>query len=256
MCPKIAVMGVTIPVGMTRWIIAIVTAVVFASAATGVQNPLRDRLLRNDRSEEAIGWFQRADTGEFFQFDRSATPALLRERDDPSSEVFVLFANRAPGGGTAYVTDTGYELLRITGLGGATYFPVDAPNGVIAEYASPAGSLAPTPRSPEEVRSQAEELANEFADQFNRDIAVDYAPAPRAGLGVQYDALQMMILAIQSLPDRRRARGIDRISLQIGSQPAAYRQEDALVVEIAPEFGFAGRPSSALIVQAIMGDDV
>lgn len=201
-----------------------------------------------------MGWFQRADTGEFFQFDRSVTPALLRERDDASAEVFVLFANRAPGGGTAYVTDTGYELIRITGLGGATYFPADAPDGVIAEFASPAGSMAPTPRSSGEVRQQAEILADEFAGTFNRDVAVEYAPAPRAGLGVQHDALVMVTLAIQSVSDRRRARGIDRISIQIGAQPAAWRADDALIIEIAPEFGYAGRPSSALILQALMGE--
>ena len=241
---------------MTRFLIVILTAALCAGAAIGFQNPLRDRLLRNERAEETVGWYQRADTGEFFLFDRSGTVALLRERDDPTREVLVLFANRAPGGGTAYVTDTGREVIRLTGLGGATYFPADAPNGVIADFASEARGLAPAPRSAEEVRLQAEELVNELSADLNRNISVGYAPAPRAGLGVQYDSLQMIALAFRSLRnDRRRLRGIDRVDISIGDQPAAYRRDNSLIVVIAPEYGFAGRSSSAYIARALMTED-
>ncbi|WP_417467228.1 DUF4908 domain-containing protein [Maricaulis sp.] len=241
---------------MTRFLIVILTAALCAGAAIGFQNPLRDRLLRNERAEETVGWYQRADTGEFFLFDRSGTVALLRERDDPTREVLVLFANRAPGGGTAYVTDTGREVIRLTGLGGATYFPADAPNGVIADFASEARGLAPAPRSAEEVRLQAEELVNELSADLNRNISVGYAPAPRAGLGVQYDSLQMIALAFRSLRnDRRRLRGIDRVDISIGDQPAAYRRDNSLIVVIAPEYGFAGRSSSAYIARALMAED-
>ncbi|WP_417482891.1 DUF4908 domain-containing protein [Maricaulis sp.] len=241
---------------MTRFLIVILTAALCAGAAIGFQNPLRDRLLRNERAEETVGWYQRADTGEFFLFDRSGTVALLRERDDPTREVLALFANRAPGGGTSYVTDTGREVVRLTALGGATYFPADAPNGVIADFASEAGGLAPAPRSAEEVRLQAEELVNELTADLNRTISVGYAPAPRAGLGVQYDSLHMIALAFRSLRnDRRRLRGIDRVDISIGDQPAAYRRDNSLIVVIAPEYGFAGRSSSAYIARALLADD-
>tara|TARA_R110002051_G_scaffold259449_5_gene319087 strand:+ start:173705 stop:174451 length:747 start_codon:yes stop_codon:yes gene_type:complete len=241
---------------MTRILLVILTAALFAGAAIGFQNPLRDRLLRNERAEESVGWYQRADTGEFFLFDRSSTVALLRERDDPTGEVLVLFANRAPGGGTAYVSDTGREVIRLTALGGATYFPADAPNGVIADFASAAGGLAPTPRSTEEVRLRAEELVNELSGDLNRTISVGYAPAPRAGLGVQYDSLHMIALAFRSQRgERRRLRGIERVDISIGEQPAAYRRDNSLVVVIAPEFGFAGRSSSAYIARALVSED-
>ncbi|MGK0266510.1 MAG: hypothetical protein ACI82N_000757 [Maricaulis sp.] len=241
---------------MTRFLLVILAAALCAGAAIGFQNPLRDRLLRNERAQETVGWYQRADTGEFFLFDRSGTVALLRERDDPSGEVMVLFANRAPGGGTAYVSDTGREVIRLTGLGGATYFPADAPNGVIADFASEAGGLAPTPRSAEEVRLRAEELVNELSADLNRTISVGYSPAPRAGLGVQYDSLHMIAIAFRSLRgERRRLRGIERVDISIGDQPAAYRRDNALVVVIAPEFGFAGRSSSAYIIRALMADE-
>tara|TARA_R110002073_G_scaffold230669_1_gene391797 strand:- start:1196 stop:1942 length:747 start_codon:yes stop_codon:yes gene_type:complete len=241
---------------MTRLLIVILTAALFAGAAIGFQNPLRDRLLRNERAQEMVGWYQRADTGEFFLFDRSETVALLRERDDPTGEVMVLFANRAPGGGTSYVTDTGREVVRLTGLGGATYFPADAPNGVIADFASQAGGLAPPPRSAEEVRLRAEELANELTGDLNRAITVGYSPAPRAGLGVQHDSLHMIGLAFRSLrSERRRLRGIERVEISIGEQPAAYRRDSSLVVVIAPEFGFAGRSSSAFITRALLAED-
>jgi hypothetical protein len=239
---------------MTRIILTIISVLVIAEAAIGFQNPLRDRLLRTDRAQEAVGWYQRADTGEFFLFDRSGTVALLKERDDPTSEVLVLFANRAPGGGTSFVTDTGREVIRITGIGGATYFPVDAPNGVIADYASSAGGLAPTPRSPSEVRERVERLAEEIADVVDNNVSVEYAPAPRSGLGVQYDAVEMIALAFaDSRSERRRFRNLEAVRIITGEQSAAYRDGDALIVEIAADFGYAGRPSSALVSRALLG---
>mgnify|MGYP003638550889 CR=1 FL=1 len=241
---------------MTRWILVILTAALCAGAAIGFQNPLRDRLLRNERPQESVGWYQRADTGEFFLFDRSATVALLRERDNPQGEVIVLFANRAPGGGTSYVTDTGREVVRLTALGGTTYFPDDAPNGVIADFASPAGGLAPAPRSSDEIRLLAEDLVEELTSDLNRQVSVVYAPAPRTGLGVQYDSLHMIALAFRGMRgERRRLRGLERVDITIGEQPAAYRRDNTLVVVIAPEFGFAGRPSSAFITRALLAGD-
>jgi len=241
--------------GMTRLLIAILATVLCAGAATGLQNPLRDRLLRHDRTQETIGWYQRADTGAFFLFDRSGTVALLRDRDDEAAEVLVLFGNRAPGGGNSFVTDTGREVIRMTGLGGTTYFPADAPDGVIAEYASPAGSLVPSPRSPDEVRLRAEELVEDIARILNHDVTVEYAPAPRAGLGIQYDTFQVLERAFRlTQSERRSLRDLQQVEVTTGDQPAAYKLGNSLIIVIAPEFGFAGRPSSEFIVQVLLSE--
>lgn len=238
--------------GMTRWILAILIAALGAGTASALQNPLRDRLLRNERTEQATGWYQRADTGTFFLFDRSREAALLRERDAEIGEVLVLYPDRAPGGGTAYITDTGHEVLRLNALGGATYFPADAPDGVIVEFASPAAGLTPVPRSPGEVRARAEQLAGDLARQLDRNISVEYAPAPRAGLGVQFDALELIDRAVARIPgDRRRLRDLAGISLILGDRPAAFIDENTLIVVIAPDAGYAGRPSSAMIAQVL-----
>jgi hypothetical protein len=251
-CPKIAVLGVRMHFGMTQWLNGILAAMVFAGTLVGLQNPLRDRLLRNERQQEAVGWYQRADTGAFFLFDRSGAVALLRERDEPNSEVLVLIGNRAAGGGTSFFTDTGREVIRLTALGGATYFPQDAPGGVIAEYASTAGGLVPAPRSSEEVRARAEELVQDLARILDRTISVEYAPAPRAGLGVQYDTLQMVELAFRSLDSARRSfRDLEKVTLTTGPQPAASWTGDTLIIVIATENGYAGRPSSNLIARAL-----
>ncbi|WP_203294972.1 DUF4908 domain-containing protein [Maricaulis parjimensis] len=241
---------------MTRLLFAILFAALFAGAVGAVQqNPLRDRLLRNDRSAETTGWYQRADTGEFFLFDRSGEAALLRERDAPDAEVLVLYPNRAPGGGTAYITDMGREVIRITGLGGATYFPMDAPDGVIVEFASPSGALTPAPRSPSEVRGRAEQLVSSLARSLDRNLQVEYSPAPRAGLGVQYDTLGMIEMAFERVHgERRYFRDVENINIVLGTQPSAYREGDALVVVIAPELGYAGRPSSVFIAEALIGN--
>jgi len=241
-------------IGMTRILIAILTAAMCAGAAAGYQaNPLRDRLLRNERSQMASAWYQRADSGDFFLFDRTNTVALLRERDDPTAEVLVLFANRAPGGGTSFVTDTGREVIRLTALGGTTYFPLDAPDGVIVDYASPAGGLAPQPRSPDEVRERAEDLASTIADLLGESLELEYEPAPRSGLGVQYDALNVIEGAVRELrSQRRRMPNVARLRVVMGAEPGASWNGDDFIVSIAPEFGYAGRPSSAYIANALM----
>lgn len=164
----------------------------------------------------------------------------------------MLYPDRAPGGGTAYITDTGREVIRLNALGGATYFPEDAPDGVIVEYASPAAGLTPIPRAPGEVRSQAERLAGDLARMLNRNISVEYAPAPRAGLGVQFDTLMQVDRALAQIPgDRRRLRDLAGISLVLGESAGAFIDGDTLIIVIAPEAGYAGRPSSARIAQVL-----
>ncbi|MHA6288914.1 DUF4908 domain-containing protein [Maricaulis sp. CAU 1757] len=240
---------------MMRFLILILATVLLAPTVDAQSNPLRDRLLRNERPTETSGWYQRADTGEFFVFDRSGEMALLRERDGQTGEVLVLYANRAPGGGTAFITDTEREVLRLTPLGGMTYFPIDSPDGVIVDFASPAGMLTPAPRSPDEVRLQAERLASMLAQRLDRNVSVEYAPAPRAGLGLQYDTLRMAALALDQLPaDRRRLGELGSVHLLTGERPTVYRDGPALVIVIAPQFGFAGRPSSAFIAEVLMAD--
>jgi len=254
-CPKIALLPVRMLSGMTRLLIAILATALCAGAAAGLQNPLRDRLLRHDRTQETIGWYQRADTGEFFLFDRSGPVAFLQPRNDETAEVLILFGNRAPGGGNSYVTDTGREVIRMTGLGGTTYFPSDAPDGVIAEYASPAGGLAPPPRSPEEVRIRAEDLVEDIARILNHDVTVEYTPAPRAGLGLQFDTFQIVEQAFRGAQsDRRALRDLAQVQITTGDQPAAYKLGNSLIVVIAPEFGYAGRPSSEFIVQVLLSE--
>ena len=240
---------------MTRWITAILATVIFAGVAWGLQNPLRERLLGPERAQDIVGWFQRVDTGEFFLFDRSGAVALLRERDDENAEVLVLFGNRAPGGGNSFVTDTGREVIRSTALGGTTYFPDDAPDGVIAEYASPAGGLAPAPRSPAEVRARAEILVNDLARLLNRTVMVEYTAAPRAGLGVQYDSFRVIERAFEKARGNRSLlRTIERVNVTTGDQPAAYKLGNSLIVVIAPAYGYAGRPSSDFIAAALLND--
>ncbi|MFS2317080.1 DUF4908 domain-containing protein [Maricaulis sp. D1M11] len=235
---------------MIRILAAILALILTAGTALAVQNPLRDRLLRNERSEQSIGWYQRADNGAFILFDQSSSYALLRERDDTNAEILVLFPNRAPGGGMSFVTDTGRELVRFTSLGGATYFPSDAPNGVIIEFASPAGGLVPAPRSSLEVRARAERLAERASAVSGNAVTIEYAPAPRAGLGLQYDVLWVIE---RSLDGSRRSglRQLERIQIINGERANAYRTRDSLIVVINPQAGYAGRPSSEFVRAAL-----
>ena len=84
---------------------------------------------------------------------------------------------------------------------------------------------------------------------------MEYAPAPRAGLGVQYDTLNIIGFAFDDVrSERRRLRGVEHVRIELGEAPAAYRQEATLVVVIAPDLGYAGRPSSAFVGQVLLTD--
>ena len=53
--------------------------------------------------------------------------------------------------------------------------------------------------------------------------------------------------------DRRRFREIEQINLVLGDQPSAFRDGNALVIVIAPDLGYAGRPSSAFVAEILLG---
>ena len=105
------------------------------------------------------------------------------------------------------------------------------------------------------MRDRAEDLAGTLADLFSASLDLEYEPAPRAGLGVQYDTFNVIEQAVRQLrSDRRRLPELTLLRIVIGSEPGARWDDDEFVVSIAPEFGYAGRPSSELIANALMDE--
>lgn len=225
-----------------------------AATANEQSNAIRDRL-GNRRSEvAAVSRFERADGEGGFVLDRAGSGILFRWND--SSEVMVLSARRAAGGETSLVTDWGHELLRVNTYGGATLYPPDVPSGVIADAWEPAGPLRMGNRTVEEVTDRIRWAASALREELGHGVQVDYGAAPRDGLAVMFEAIDLTVTGIRKarLRDERAANGLVLVRFVVGDAADVRYSGTELIVEIDPDGGFAGRPSSERIAHIVAGE--
>lgn len=238
---------------MSRGYIALMLAaagawVVLASDGLGQQNPF-SRLTGRDQPVEASAvWYERADRRGRLVLDRSTVPALLWQ--EGTQEVYAVYTNRASGGGEVMLTDTDRALLRLSNLGGATFFPPDAPDGVIVELIGPAHTLVAPPVSATELQRAARDLAD-FVTRLNRHqvtVAVpSLSPSDNAYL---VDTLRLAQLGVERA-NRRALRDLQSVRVVTGSRAHAVYADGTLEITIATGRGYAGRPSSEFIRRAL-----
>lgn len=234
-----------------KWQIAITAGLLAGMASdaalplVNAQSPLRARQEQRAIAPD-VAEFYRADGRRGFILDRRQDVWVLVTNSD--EEALALFPQRAPGGSTAFVTDWGHELLRVSPLGGLTYYPDDQPNGVIAE----AFEEARPPRLPDadvdDLREASREAAVRLAEVFGRPVQVEYGAAPRDGLGLMVEAMTLTIAGIQkALDDGADLSALQRIRVATGDAADLNLSDDLLTVTIDPLAGIPGRPSSIRI---------
>ena len=188
-----------------------VLAALPVAGADAQSNPL-SRLVGRDAERQAGSvWFERADGRGRFIFDRTGRPALILP--EGSDEVIAVYPARASGGGEVWQSDTGRVVLRFSNLGGATYFPPDAPDGVIADPVGEARLIAAEPASAEELQRAARRMVARAADDT----------------------------------PRRALRDLEVVRIGIGEAPRADYSAGVLDISVNPAMGYGGRPSSGLI---------
>ena len=242
---------------MKRWISIIALAVagfslLAVTVSVNADNPLR-RQLSAERSEAStVSRFERTDGGGGFVLDRTGSAILFLPDDD--DEVLVLEPRRLPGGGNSLVTDWDLEILRISSLGGVTFYAEDAPQGVIADRWEPARALRPQRRTIDDVIALAEHTAVTLQEKFARPIQVDYGATPRDGLGVVGDALEVILSGVVKAKERSAASltDLERVRIVSSGGPDASFDGQLLEVRIDPLAGYAGRPSSERIAQVLI----
>lgn len=225
-----------------------------AASANEQSNAIRDRL-GNRRSEAAaVSRFERADGAGGFVLDRTSAPVLFRWHGE--SEVLALTARRAAGGGTSLVTDWGYEILRVNSMGGATLYPPDVPSGVIADQWEPAGPLRMSQRSVDEVVDRVTWAAGAVRDELGHPVQIDYGAAPRDGLAVMFEAIDLTVTGLRTARQRDEQAGGDLalIRFVVGERASVRYDGTQLSVSIDPDAGFAGRPSSERIAHILTGE--
>lgn len=221
-----------------------------ALSVSNAQNPLRDRQQQRVEAPD-IAEFYRADGRRGFILDRrEAIWVLLPNTED---EALALAPQRAPGGATAFVTDWGHELLRVSPIGGLTYYPEDQPNGVIAEAFEEARPIDLPEADVNDLREASQQAAIELAELFERPIQVEYGAAPREGLGLMVEAMSLTIVGIRvALDEGADLSSLQRIRVNTGESANLSLEDDVLTITINPLGGIPGRPSSMRISRYVV----
>jgi Domain of unknown function (DUF4908) len=212
----------------------------------------------------------RADTGDTFVLEiTTGGPAFLKY--DDSGEVWALDPTTGPRGDTIYKNDVGEPMLRATRLGGMTVFTRDQPSGVAAAFEGAAGDLHNMINGPIAIlhalvqasarASQAAGRRVEFeagctAHARDRPACPSDADLTPGSEGVFADAANLAAQAFIRVDRMGRAghdalARYDRVALLNGHPPSVHVVGDEVRIVVAPELGFAGRPSSQRISEIL-----
>ena len=184
-----------------------------------------------------------------FVFDRTIGRfALVRFEGDP--EVHVLRPVMAAGGGEIYRTDGGDVILRVTPHGGIIVYTRLHRTGAPASEEADVAPLAPEAVAQAAMRERLRELQAQAGRSVGQQVTFD-APVQINGQasGVVLDAAER---AAQGLADAPLTT-VRHVIITIGPQPGVVMRQETLTIQVAPQMGFAGRPSSAAIRNVATG---
>ena len=205
--------------------------------------------------------------GRSFIFDRvvAAPEALLKFDDD--SEVWVLDASPAPGGGKIYRNDVGDRVLRESSLGGLTLFTPREPDGLAVSILGDADEILPPPILPLDAMSlrmlQAEirvgravQAALGVAQASKRQIIFSTSDMRPQWRPIFTESFDIAADAIVKLSRDKKAKAflakLDTVQFTAGSRPDVSISGPVMTITLTPAKGFAGRPSSDRIAKACL----
>ncbi len=187
-----------------------------------------------------------------FTFDRSlGRIALLRFEGDP--EVHVLRSVMAAGGGEIYRTEDGSLMLRVTPHGSVTVYTRANRGGAPASEDGRAAPLTPEAVAFADMQRRFRELQARAARNVGQQVTFvvpAQMSAPQAG--VVLDAAERAAAGLAAAP----LTNVRRVVITIGPTPGAMLRGDQLTIQVAPQMGYAGRPSSNAIRNVVMTGQV
>ncbi len=191
--------------------------------------------------------------GDAFVLDRSSRPPLLKFESSP--EVWALTASHGPRGDVLYSDDVGNLLIRSTKLGGLTVYTPDRPEGAAAAVTGAANPIRLTQVPVFVLYERFVQYSARSSHLARHTMGFEAPDTDAHSVPLIADAAVNAVEAISSLPGRPGGKltltRIGKVIFFVANQPAAGLQHGALVINVAPSQGFAGRPSSARILMAI-----
>ena len=192
-----------------------------------------------------------AEDGVGFVLDRSGRRTLLRF--DNSSEVWALSRHAAPRGDLIYKNDIGRSVLRATRVGGVTLFTDARPDGLAASLAGTGAPLRLAPLGPQALAERLLQASSRASRSARRTIRFEAEASPVSSALIG-DAAMVSAEALARLA-RRGGGGqlarVVRVTLVEGRKPAVILQRDTMIITVVTADDFAGRPSSARVLDAL-----
>jgi hypothetical protein len=186
-----------------------------------------------------------------FVFDRRSggRAALVRFEGDP--EVHVLRPAMAAGGGEIYRTEDGGVMLRVTPHGGIIVYTRANRTGAAASEEARVAPLTPEAVAFAEMQQRFRTLQARARRSVGQTVtfAVPSQISPPAA-GVVVDAAERAAEGLASAP----MTNVRRVVITIGAAPRVILRGDQLLIQVAPQMGYAGRPSSNTIRNVVTGE--
>lgn len=186
-----------------------------------------------------------------FVFDRSGgRAALVRFEGDP--EVHVLRPVMAAGGAEVYTTEDGNIQLRVMPHGGIVVYTRNLRTGAPVSEEGRAAPLTPAAIAFEQMLARMRTLQEQARRQVGQTVTFTIQSrqqVPPQVAGVMLDAAERVAEGLASAP----MTTVRRVVIVIGPTPRVAMQGDLLIVQVAPQLGYAGRPSSTTIRNVVTG---
>ncbi|WP_420471297.1 DUF4908 domain-containing protein [Brevundimonas sp. FT23042] len=193
-----------------------------------------------------------SESGEAFTLDRSGQLPLLRF--DVRDETWVLRPTPAPRGDVIYRNDAGQQILRLTPGGGITVFTTRAPSGSPASFTGPGESLANPRLGPLQLWQLMARRSALISQATGRLISINLDGERSEALCVEalIVTTDAVIRMARSPTTRASLNGLRTILITEGRRSSVTFAGGVLTVELDPDQGMAGRPSSARVIRALL----
>ncbi len=184
-----------------------------------------------------------------FVLDRSGgRAALVRFEGDP--EVHVLRPRMGAAGDEIYQTEDGSVQLRVTPHGGIIVYTRANRMGAAASEVGAVAPLTPETLMFAEMQMRVRALQNRMRRSVGQTVVVTVpAQMSPATAGLVTDAAERAAEGLSAAP----MTNVRQVVIGIGNTPAVALRGATLYIQVAPQFGYAGRPSSSTVRNVAMG---
>lgn len=185
-----------------------------------------------------------------FVLDRSGgRAALVRFEGDP--EVHVLRPTMGAGGDEIYQTENGDVRLRVTSQGGIIVYTRTHRTGAAASEEGRVAPLTPAEFTFAEMQVRFRALQSRARRSIGQPVMFTVpAQMSPSTAGVVTDAAERAAEGLAEAP----MTNVRRVIIGVGRVPAVALRGDTLIIQVAPQMGYAGRPSSSAIRNVVMGE--